>query len=166
VRYTLPRILYELTNSAANPNLYTFTRESEPQNVTSQFYMLGVTGRFGVGEAPRVSPFLDIALYGGLGPSNFYFCKDPLDSGGSCPGAHDDFHEAAFVFNGGLGAGLRWRLLPRGARVRLDLRALYRADVIWSTLHRNNSDTGLERKTDFGGVDVFHGPTIAIRGAF
>jgi hypothetical protein len=166
VRYTLPRILYELTNSAANPNLFTFTRESEPQNVTSQFYMLGVTGRFGVGEAPRVSPFLDVALYGGLGPSNFYFCKDPLDAGGACPGAHDDFHEAAFVFNGGAGLGLRWRMLPRGARVRLDLRALYRADVIWSTLHRSNSDTGLERKTDFGGVDVFHGPQIAIRGAF
>jgi hypothetical protein len=170
VRYTLPRILYELTkgstavNAGCDPSTFCFTRESPPQNVTSQFYMLGVTGRFGVGEAPRFSPFLDVALYGGLGPSNFYFLKDPIL--GDVASNHDDYHEAAFVFNGGLGLGVRWRLLPRGSRVRLDLRALYRADMIWSTLHRSNSDTGAERRTDFGGVDVFHGPSLAIRGAF
>jgi len=48
--------------------------------------------------------------------------------------------EAAFVFNGGLGLGLRWRLLPRGSRVRLDLRALYRADMLWSSIHRTNAE--------------------------
>jgi len=166
VKYTLPRILYELTNTSTDPNVknFTFTRESPPQNVASQYYMLGVTGRFGVGEAPRLSPFLDVALYGGLGPSNFYFLKDP--AGGDVASNHDDFHEAAFVFNGGLGLGVRWRLLPRGSRVMLDLRALYRADLIYSTLHRSNSDTGAERRTDFGGIDVFHGPSLAIRGAF
>ncbi len=165
VKYTLPRILYELTNTSADPNVkaFTFSRESPAQNVTSRYYMAGGTARFGVGEAPRFSPFLDVALFGGAGPSSFYFLKDPL--GGDVAANHEDFHETAFVFNGGLGLGLRWRLLPRGSRVRLDLRALYRADVIYTSIHRNNSDAGAERRTDFGGVDVFHGPSLAIRGA-
>ena len=165
VKYSLPRILYELTNTSKDPNTktFTFSRESPPQNVSSQFYMAGVTGRFGVGEAPRFSPFLDIALYGGAGPSSFYFLRDPL--GGDGDGNREALHEAAFVFNGGLGAGIRMRLLPRGSRVRLDVRALYRADVIYASIHRAANDSGQERRTDFGGFDVFHGPFIAIRGA-
>ena len=165
LKYTLPRIIYELQNTSADPNVknFTFTRESPAQNVASSYYMAGFTGRFGVGESPRFSPFLDLSMFGGAGPSNFYFLKNPLS--GDVESNHDDIKEAAFVFNGGLGLGLRWRLLPRGSRVRLDLRALYRADVIWSSIHRSNADSGAERRTDFGGFDVFHGPSLAIRGA-
>ncbi|GAC1537210.1 MAG: hypothetical protein NVS3B10_01460 [Polyangiales bacterium] len=166
LKYTLPRILYELQNTSTDPNVksFTFTRESPAQNVATQYYMAGFNARFGVGEAPMLSPYADVSMYGGAGPSDFYFLKNA--AGGDVAANDETFPEAACGFKGGLGRGLRWRLLPRGSRARLDLRALYRADVIYSTIHRANADTGAERRTDFGGVDVFHGPTLALRGAF
>jgi len=42
---------------------------------------------------------------------------------------------------------------------------LYRADFVYTQINRENYENGEERRTDFGAVDVFHGPAIAIRGA-
>src|SRR5262249_1753891 len=106
---------------------------------------------------------LDIGLYGGAGPTAFYFLRD-----GALPDTEsnrDNVREAAFVFNGQAGLGLRWRLLPRGSRLRLDLRALYTANFIYSTVNRMGLVNGREVTTDFGTLDVFHGPSIAIRGS-
>ena len=165
VKYALPRIAYELTNISTDPNRkdFRFSRESPAQTMTSQYYMAGFSARFGQGDAPAFSPFVDLAMYGGAGPTSFYFLKNPMAA--DTPLNEDPFREAAFVFNGGLGIGLRWRLLPRGSRVRLDLRGVYRADVIYSSIHRSNTVDGQERRADFGGIDVFHGPQLAIRGA-
>jgi hypothetical protein len=165
-KYTLPRILYELRNTSADPNhkTFVFNRESPIQPVDSQYYMAGISARIGVGESPRLSPFLDMALFGGAGPTSFYFLRDP--AAGDVESNRDVSKQAAWVVNGGIGAGLRWRLLPRGFRARLDLRAIYRADFVYTQINRSNDVNGQERRTDFGSVDVFHGPQLAIRGAF
>lgn len=164
-RYELPRILYELKNTSTDPNrkTFVFSRESPIQPVESRYYMAGFTARAGVGEAPRFSPWLDLSLFGGAGPSSFYFLRDAL--AGDVDGNREPAKTVAWVVNGGLGVGIRWRLLPRGWRARLDLRAMYRADFIYTSINRDTTVEGQERRTDFGSVDVFHGPALAIRGA-
>ncbi len=164
-RYALPRILYQLRNTSTDPNhkTFVFDRESPIQQVESQYWLGGLTARFGVGEAPALSPFLDLALFGGAGPSSFYFLRDPLL--GDVPQNREFSKQAAWVVNGGLGGGVRWRLLPRGFRARLDLRAYYRADFVYTQIDRSSGQGVGETRTDFGTVDVFHGPTIALRGA-
>ena len=67
----------------------------------------------------RISGFPDLGFAGGLGPTNFYFTQNPLIP----DGPHDNAHEAAVGLNGTGAVGIRLRLLPRGSRVRLDLRA-------------------------------------------
>lgn len=165
-QYTLPRILYELRNTSADPNHKTFVynRESPLQPVESRYYMAGLSARFGQGEAPRFSPYADLAIFGGAGPSSFYYLKDP--NAGTDEANRDYSKEVAWVVNGGLGVGVRWRLFPRGWRVRLDLRALYRADFIYTSINRHQNTAADERRTDFGAVDVFHGPSLSLRGAF
>lgn len=163
-KYSLPRIIYDLADTAtpdqkqAKEQHFTYNRESDAQNVDSRYYMLGVSARFGQGEAPRFSPFLDMAIFGGAGPASFYYTNTD--------GSHDDQKQVAWVVNGGLGVGLRWRLLPRGSRLRLDLRGLYRADVFYSSIAKVVEVTNVAHRTDFGGFDVFHGPQLAIRGSF
>jgi hypothetical protein len=165
LEYTLPRILYELRNVSSDPNAkdFRFARESPVQRVTSRYWLGGFTARVGVGEAPRFSPFVDLALFGGAGPTRFYLPIDP--SAADAAGNREQVDDVAWVVNGGLGAGIRWRLLPRGSRLRLDLRALYRADFVSTRIDRRAGDADEERRTDFGTIDVFHGPALALRGA-
>src|SRR5207244_3584440 len=127
----------------------------------------GAMARLGRGEAARWSPFLDLGIYGGAGPTEFYFLKPHMavTAANDVPANRDNVHDAAFVFNGHTGIGLRWRLFPRGWRVRLDLRALYQADFLYSSIHRSAAPDGRARTTDFGAFDVFHGPSLAIRGS-
>lgn len=160
-RYELPRIVYELKNTSTDPKnkYFSFNRESPPQAVDARYLMGGVSMRFGQGEAPLFSPWLDVALFGGAGPSQFYFLNDP--AGPDVPSNRSEIKQIALTFNGTLAGGIRWRLLPRGSRLRLDLRAMYRADFIYTNIHRNAADL----RTDYGSIDVFHGPTLAIRGA-
>jgi hypothetical protein len=168
LEYTLPRIVYELPNVSTDPSIkdyqfFPFGRETPPQPVRSRYFMAGFTARLGQGEAPRFSPFLDIGFYGGGGPTKFYFLQDPSRPDDETN--RDEVREAAFAFSGQGALGLRWRLLPRGSRLRLDLRALYGANVIYTKIARTGLVGGREVTTDFGALDVFHGPAIAIRGA-
>jgi hypothetical protein len=166
LKYTLPRIIYQLQDTATADQAangeqhFTFAGESDVQNVDARYYMLGFDARIGQGEAPRFSPFLDVSLRGGAGPASFYTVDKATST-------RTDQKQVAWVVNGGLGAGVRWRLLPRGSRLRLDLRAMYRADVIYASISKVvDTSGGPATRTDFGGVDVFHGPTLAIRGSF
>ncbi len=161
--YTLPRIVYELQDTSTQPGIerFTFARETPAQPITSRFWMLSVGGRFGVGEAPRWSPYLDLGFAGGAGPTNFYFTPDPLDA----TGPRDRAREVAIGLNGNGALGLRWRLLPRGSRLRLDLRAEYRGNLIYTIVTRDQTRDGRALRTDFGQFDVFHGPSLALRGA-
>ncbi|HEY8075268.1 MAG TPA: hypothetical protein VIF62_14185 [Labilithrix sp.] len=164
-RYTLPRIVYELVDTGPpGTEKFTFGRESPPQPVTNEFWMLSLGARFGVGDAPRWSPYLDLGMAGGLGPSKFYFIQDAalpdVDSN------RDHVREVAIGLDGNGALGLRWRLLPRGSRVRLDLRAEYRGNLIYTIVTRNATDqAGRALRTDFGSFDIFHGPSLSIRGA-
>ena len=164
-RYTLPRIVYELQDTAppGQDQKFTFARETTPQPVTSEFWMLAANARFGVGEGPRWSPFLDLGIAGGVGPTKFYFLQDPALA--DTLSNRDNAKELAVGLNGGGALGLRWRLLPRGSRFRLDLRAEYRANTIYTIVTRDATRDGRALRTDFGSFDVFHGPSISIRGA-
>ncbi len=166
LQYTLPRIVYELrdTSSIAGEQHFTFSRESPPQPVESKYFMGSVNARFGVGEGPRWSPFLDVGLAGGAGPTAFYFLQNVAEP--DTESNRDHVREPSFVFNGTLAGGLRWRLLPRSSRLRVDLRAVYRADLIYSVVRREAAPNGAAQRTDFGSFDIFHSPTIAVRGAF
>jgi hypothetical protein len=171
IDYKLPRIVYELkdTSTTAGEQHFTFNRESPPQVVDSKYYMAAVSARFGQGDGPRWSPFLDIGLSGGGGPVAFYFLQPGILPGS--PDAaldqnHDHVRELSWVFNGTIAGGLRWRILPRGWRLRLDLRASYRADFLVAGVHREAAPGGAALRTDFGSFDVFHSPSIALRGAF
>jgi hypothetical protein len=158
--YTLPRIVYELQDTAAagQGERFTFRRETPAQPITTQFWMLAVNGRFGVGDAPRWSPYLDLGFAGGAGPTEFYFIN--------ADNTRDNVREAAIGLNGQGGLGLRWRLLPRGSRVRLDLRAEYRGNLIYTIVTRDAvTPEGRALRTDFGQFDIFHGPTLSLRGA-
>lgn len=160
-KYTLPRIVYELEDNGAGT--FTFARETPAQPITSEFWMLSVGGRFGVGDAPRFSPYLDLGFAGGVGPTKFYFLQDPTQA--DVPANRDNAREAAVGLNGSGALGIRWRLLPRGSRVRLDLRAEYRGNGIYTIVTRDAERDGRALRTDFGQFDVFHGPSLAIRGA-
>jgi len=164
-RYTLPRIVYELqdTAPAGQDQKFTFARETPPQPVTSEFWMLAANARFGVGESPRWSPYLDLGIAGGVGPTKFYFLQDP--SLADTLQNRDNAKEVAVGLNGGGALGLRWRLLPRGSRFRLDLRAEYRGNTIYTIVTRDATRDGRALRTDFGSFDIFHGPSISIRGA-
>lgn len=164
-RYSLPRIVYELIDTSTTPGQekFTFFRETPPQLLTTEFWMLSVSGRFGQGEAPRWSPYLDLNFAGGVGPSRFYFLADP--NAPDVATNRVNAREAAVGLVGGGALGLRWRLLPRGSRIRLDLRAEYRGNALYTIVTRDETANGRALRTDFGQFDVFHGPTIGIRGS-
>ncbi len=159
--YTLPRIVYEVKNT--EPNLFAFSRESPPQPITSRFYMASVQARFGVGDGPRWSPYLDLGIAGGAGPMSYYFLRDPSlpDTGAN----RDVVREAAWGVMPSAGLGLRWRLFPRGWRVRMELRAYYRVDMIWTKFQHTDSQAGPATESDIGALDFFHSPSIALRGS-
>jgi hypothetical protein len=105
-----------------------------------------------------------VGIGGGLGPTKFYFVRDPL--AGDFPDNREEVRELAFIVNGTLAGGLRWRMLPRGSRLRLDLRLQYRGDFFYQFINRSaTGPRGGELKTDFGSFDIFHGPAVSIRGA-
>lgn len=174
LRYTLPRIVYELrdTSVVSGETHYSFVdpqtgayvgRESPPQPVTSEYFMFGASVRFGQGEAPRWSPYLDLGFFGGGGPTKYYFLQNPAGGNVEANRVHES--EASFMGNGQGALGLRWRLLPRGSRLRLDLRAHYQANFIYSKITRTGTVEGRAVSTDFGAVDVFHGPAVFVRGS-
>jgi hypothetical protein len=163
-RYTLPRIVYELQDTGTNGNQhFTFARETPAQPITNEFWMLTAAGRFGVGDGPRWSPFLDLAVAGGVGPTKFYFLQDPNLA--DTPSNRDNVREIAVGLNGGAALGLRWRLLPRASRLRLDVHAEYRGNMIYTIVTRDATRDGRALRTDFGSFDVFHGPSLSLRGA-
>ncbi len=165
VNYTLPRIVYELqdTSTVAGEQHFTYFRETPPQNVNSQFWMAAVSARFGQGDGPRFSPFLDLYLAGGAGPTKFYFLKDGTVADTEANRLND--HDLAWAVNAGAGAGLRIRLLPRGFRVRADLRIQYHADLIYSKVNVTDTNAGRALSADFGSFDIFHAPSLAFRAA-
>lgn len=172
--YRLPRILYELRDADPSPNVAepSFSRESPSQSLQTDYYMGGVAARFGQGDFRAVSLFADLGIYGGAGPSSFYFLKDP--NAADAPTNRDRRSDLILVLNASMGVGARLRLTPRKMRVRFLAEIQYHADILGQALVSELSETTtaggttytLGRRVDLGGFDVFHGPHIQLVGIF
>ncbi len=174
--YKLPRILYEMENRTplAEASRFTFQRESPPQNVTSKYYMGGFQSRFGQGDYKRVSLFGDLGVFAGSGPMDYYFLRNP--DGKDLPENRLSVSSPVVVVNGSAGAGVRVRLTSkRTGRFRVLVEAKYSGEVIYQTiitelLETTNSkgETLItpNKRIDFGGTDIFHGPRLQILGVF
>ncbi|MFO0758121.1 MAG: hypothetical protein U0359_16615 [Byssovorax sp.] len=174
--YKLPRILYELENTTptAETSHFAFLRESPPQNVTSDYYMGGFQARFGQGDARRLSLFGDLGVFGGSGPMAYYFLRDP--DGKDVPDNRLVVASPVLVVNGSAGLGARVRLTPKKTgRFRVLIEARYGAEMLYQTiiselLETKNAkgDTVIttNKRIDFGGFDIFHGPRVQVVGVF
>jgi hypothetical protein len=176
MNYRLPRILYELQDTAPpeseNQN-FAFDRESTPQTLSSKYFMGGGTFRFGQGEGRTVSLFGDLGVYGGAGPTSYYFLADTKAPDVESNRAKQ--HPTSLVLDVSAGLGCRVRLTPRKSRVRLLLEGQYHAEAVTQTIvseirEVQSKDGGsvisVGKKIDFGGTDIFHGPRLQLVGVF
>lgn len=174
MNYQLPRILYELEDVDPDPGVsrFAFSRESPPQTIESRYYMGGVAARLGQGDKRLVSLFGDIGIYGGSGPTSFYFLKDM--EGPDVPGNRTELAPAVIVLNASAGLGVRLRLTSRQSRLRLLLEGKYHTEIIGQTVVSEITGTKREDGTtytigkmiNYGGVDVYHGPRLQLAGVF
>jgi hypothetical protein len=181
MNYRLPRILYELENHGTDDNKrWEYVRETPVQLVVSKYYMAGLSGRMGLGPGPALSPFVDIGIYAGVGPSAYYFMKpDPrLSNSGytyDSPELRDHQSKTSIVANASFALGARYRLAPRTSRFRLNIEVIYRAEAIYARANGESSDQAktskctaekCDRIVDFGATDLFHGPRLSLVGEF
>jgi hypothetical protein len=174
--YKLPRVLYELENTTptAETSHFAFQRESPPQNVSSNYYMGGVRARFGQGEYRRLSLFGDLGVFGGSGPMGYFFLRNP--DGKDVPENRLTVTSPVVVVNGSAGLGARVRLTSKKTgRFRVLLEAKYEAELIYQTiiseLLETKNDAGetvitANKRIEFGGTDIFHGPRLQVVGVF
>ncbi len=176
MNYRLPRILYELRDTAPpgseNQN-FTFDRESTPQTLSSKYFMGGGTFRFGQGEGRAVSLFGDLGVYGGAGPTSYYFLEDTKAP--DVEGNRTEQRPTSLVLDISAGLGGRIRLTPRKSRFRVLLEGQYHAEAVTQTIvseirELRKQDGGsvitVGKKIDFGGTDIFHGPRLQLVGVF
>ena len=162
--YQLPRVLYELTDVSpprAKNQDFRLTHESPAQKVNSHYYMGGATFRFGQGAEHIVSLFGDLGVYGGAGSAGYELPSQPEEP-------------TAIVIDGSGGLGARLRLTPRKNIFRVLIEAQYHGEVVYQTIvtrlratqTKDGTTYTADRKIDFGGTDVFHGPRIQVVGIF
>jgi hypothetical protein len=163
--YELPRIFYVL--SQPNPgedSLYVFERQSPAQSVRSVFYQGGFTFRLGNGEWPRLSPFMDLGLYGGAGPVSYYFTEDPTAAGGT----REQHDSTMIALSGNASLGLRLRLTSYRSRPRFVTEVSYQVEAVGQGIAssirgvKQGDETSyvVDKKVDLGGFDLFHGPRL------
>ena len=124
--------------------------------------MGGGTFRFGQGEEHIVSLYGDLGIYGGVGSSKYTMANDKPQT------------PTAAVFDLSAGLGGRVRLTPRKSRFRVLVEAQYHAEGVYQTvissLRGTQTSDGttytVDKKVDFGGTDVFHGPRLQVVGVF
>jgi|GEM_PF-2428076 len=181
-QYELPRILYELENTStpgSGSQNFVYINESRPQIVLSKYYMGGVTSRFGKGDAAAFSPYGELGMYIGGGPTAYTLRnKKAIDCNGksATPLATEECVDGgdagtksqatAIGFDLSMALGLKIRLVKPGRRFRLSGEVLYRAELVYANATANSSDTGKERQIDFGNADLFHGPRFNLVGEF
>ncbi|MEZ4230923.1 MAG: hypothetical protein R3B89_17245 [Polyangiaceae bacterium] len=166
--YQLPRILYEFQDTDASQDRanYVIIRESPPQFVNSKYYMAGVAARFGPGETKRFAPFVDVSLYLGGGPTDYYFLNGPIETTADVESNRERASTTAIAGDFGLAVGARYRVFKTGSRLRLYINGVYRAELIGSSLTTGSGSEEDNRTIDFGGSDLFHGPEVTFSGAF
>jgi hypothetical protein len=176
MNYQLPRVLYELHDTApasSDSQNFAFDRESPAQKLTSKYFMGGGTFRFSQGEGRRVSLFGDIGIYGGAGPTSYYFLKDI--SAPDVAANRSEQSPTALVFDISAGLGAHIRLTPNKSRFRVLLEPQYHAEAVTQTIvselretqtSNGGSTLSVGKKIDFGGTDIFHGPRLQLVGVF
>ena len=174
--YQLPRVLYELHDTApasSDSQNFAFDRESPAQKLSTKYFMGGGTFRFSQGEGRRVSLFGDIGIYGGAGPTSYYFLKDITAPDVAANRSAQSPTALVFDISAGLGAHIR--LTPNKSRFRVLLEPQYHAEAMTQTIvselretQTQNGGTTLSvgKKIDFGGTDIFHGPRLQLVGVF
>ena len=161
--YTLPRILYEFENATpgAENAEYVFTRETPPQRIRTQYYMVTLAARAEKRVTPHLTPYLTLDIAGGYGPTHYYFLKDQL---GEDVEANHDEQSSSGIGGGFAGTlGFRWTLGGPESRLNAYLDAYYHVQFITSILDsKNDGDTIV----NVGTTDVFHGPVAAFGASF
>lgn len=174
MNYQLPRVLYELEDSDPDPEVtrYAFFRESPAQMIESKYFMGGIAARLGQGEKRVVSLFGDVGIYGGSGPTSFYFLRDSAVT--DEPGNREELAPAVIVVNASAGLGVRLRLTSRQSRLRLLLEGQYHGEFvgqavvseITATKVKDGTSYTIGKTINYGGVDVYHGPRLQLVGVF
>jgi hypothetical protein len=161
--YTLPRILYELTNSTpgAETKAYVFSRETPPQAIRTRYYMAALSGRIEKAVTPHFKPYFSLDVAAGYGPTQYYFLRDP--NGDDVESNHDDTSSSSVGVNLAGVLGFRWFVGGPEARLNAFLDLRYQAQAIASVLDsKNDGDTIV----NVGATDVLHGPVAALGVAF
>lgn len=176
MNYQLPRVLYELRDTApvgAENQNFAFDRQSPAQKLSTKYFMGGGTFRFGQGEGRTVSLFGDLGVYGGAGPTAYYFLSDTKAP--DVAANRKEQSPTALVFDISAGLGARVRLTPRKSRFRVLLEGQYHAEAVTQTIvselrevqkQGGDSVISVGKKIDFGGTDIFHGPRLQLVGVF
>ncbi len=171
--YRLPRVFYELhEKTPGDDSVYVLDRESPPQTTDSQFYMGGFAVRFGEGDWQRLTVFGDVGLYGGGGPIDLHFARDPAQPDSEANRV--PLSATMLALDGVASLGLRLRLTPRRGRLRAAAELQYRGEVIgqgivseiYATKTENGTSYTLGKKIDVGGFDLFHGPRLRLVAVF
>ena len=135
--------------------------------------MGGLTTRFGAGQAKAFSPFFDLGLYLGFGPTSYKMRSAPPTGGlqdtfdeNQTLANHDQRDRSAFAANLTAALGARLRLARPGERLRIYGEAQYRGELIGSKTSGSEAKEGTERIVDTGTTDIFHGPRLSLVGEF
>ncbi|MEZ4466886.1 MAG: hypothetical protein R3F43_21170 [bacterium] len=157
--YTVPRIVYEFEDTNGDPEVdnYVLISESDPQNVESKFYQLGILARGAARTSSGFSFPMALGFYLGGGPADF-------DIGGA-----DEDRQGDTLLDLVIPArlGLAYSFAEPRDRLHFDFELVYDAELIYAfspdaVSQDENSDLG-QKLVDFGGFDVFHGPSGRLR---
>jgi hypothetical protein len=161
--YQLPRIVYELVNATPGEDTaaYVFSRESPPQAIRTQLFMLSFSARGDFRVNAHFVPFVKVDLAGGYGPTRYYFLID--DFALNEESNRQYLEKSGLGFAGGGALGVRWQMGGPDAVINGYLDAYWHGVAISQQLNGNDAE---ETIVDVGAMDLFHGPTAAFGATF
>jgi len=161
--YTLPRILYQLTNSTpgADSAAYVYSAETPPQRMRTRYFMGALTGRFDHRLSGGFTPYLSLDAAVGYGPTRYYLLRDPDGLDVPDNQAYTNSYSIGLGFAGAL--GMRWQIGALDSRLNAYFDVSYHAQSISSTFQSKDSGDTIVR---LGETDIFHGPRASFGGTF
>ena len=161
--YTLPRILYEFTNSTpdADTAAYVYSRETPPQRMRTRYYMATLAARFEKPVTPHLTPYLMLDFGVGYGPTEYYFLRDIEAADEE---SNRDYTKSSSVGIGAFGMlGVRWFFANPESRLNAFLDINYHVQSISSVFNGANDNNTV---VTTGSTDLFHGPTGSLGATF
>lgn len=168
--YRLPRILYELEGPQDNLD---FVRQSPSQFMRSRYHMGGLKFRMGPGGSPFFHPYGDLGFFFGWGPTSYYFCDNDdtpdVEDGTYCGDPDNDderqtFGGSAGAINLAFALGARFRLTPKHWPFRAHAGLQYSGELIGGFISQSQPGEEENRSIDLGSSELFHGPSLLVRG--